>query len=82
MCRALLVFTNDFVFSARPLFFHYRILGPRGKAFVIFEGFLSELDGFFELRVMTADDEVRPLRYNVVRINAMIFHDPFAAIVR
>ncbi len=75
MCRPL-------GFSPQPLFLHQRILGPRRKTLVGFERFLGKLDGFFELRVMAADHQVRPLSYNVVRINAVVFHDPFAAIVR
>ena len=78
-CRGPFSFSS--MILARSLFLHDRILGPRRKAFVIFEGFLGELDGSFELRVMTADDQVWPLRYNVVRIHAVVFHDPFAAIV-
>src|SRR5258708_3097504 len=31
---------------------------------------------------MAADDKVRPLPHNVVWVNAVIFHDPFATIVR
>ena len=31
------------------------ILWPRGKPFVVLQGLLGQLDGFFELRVVTAD---------------------------
>src|SRR5258708_36664816 len=31
---------------------------------------------------MPTDSEIRPLRQNVVRIDAVVFHDPFAAVVR
>ena len=69
------------MFPGCPLFLGDRILGARGKALVALEGFLGELDGFFELRVVASDDEIRPLRHNVVGIHSVIFHDPFAAIV-
>ena len=62
--------------------FGHRILWPWGEAFVVSQGFLGEFDGLFELRVMAADDEIRPLRNNVVGIHAVVFHDPFAAVVR
>ncbi len=33
-----------------------RILWPRGKSFVVLQCLLGQLDGFFELRVVTAND--------------------------
>ncbi len=77
----LLVFSDDFIFSAWALFLGHWILGARGKAFVVFQGFLGELDGFLKLRVVAGDHEIRPLRHNEVWIHTVILHDPFATVV-
>ena len=80
--RGLFTFQRWFCLQLSRLFLGDRILGPRGKSFVILESFLGEFDGFFELRVVACDDEIRTLGDNIIGINAVIFHDPFAAIVR
>lgn len=68
-------------FLASELFLDHWIPGPWGKSFVALKGFHGQLDCLFELRVMASDNEIGPLRYNVVGIHSVIFHDPFAAIV-
>src|SRR5216684_5783530 len=79
----LRVFEHDSVFSMRRLFLlDHGILWPRRKTFVVFQCFLGQLNRFFELRIVAGDNEIRPLRHNEVRIDAVILHDPFAAIVR
>src|SRR6267142_851553 len=64
-----------------PSLFRDRVLGLRRNAFVIFQSFIGQLDGFFKLRIVSADYQVRTLRHFVIRIDAMILHDPFAAVI-
>src|SRR6266404_9521525 len=59
-----------------------RIFRPWRKRFVIFQSFFCELDRLFELWIVTADDEVGALRHDVIGIDAVIFNDPFATVVR
>src|SRR5579859_2355111 len=58
------------------------ILRARGDALVGLQGFIGEVDGLLQLRVVAADDEVGALRHFVVGIDAVVFHDPLAAVVR
>src|ERR1700730_9984105 len=59
----------------------HRVLWLWGDAFVIFQGFVGQVDGFFELGVVAADDQVGALGDFVVGVDAVVFDDPFAAVV-
>lgn len=57
------------------------IFGPRRQAFVALQRLVGEFDGLFQLRVMSADDQVGPLLHFVVGIDAAILYDPLAAVI-
>src|SRR6266850_131006 len=58
------------------------VLRPRRDGLVVLQRFLRQLNRLFELRVMAPDDEIGPLRYDIIGIDAVLFDDPLAAIVR
>src|ERR1700730_2443012 len=58
------------------------ILRPRWYRFVVLERFNGQRYGFFKLRVMSLDDEIRALGHDIVRIHAVLLDDPFSTIVR
>src|ERR1700730_941330 len=60
----------------------YRVLGSRRNAFVIFQGFVGQVDGLFQLGVVAADDQVWALLYFVVAVYTVVLDDPFASVVR
>src|SRR5882724_679579 len=62
------------------LFFGDRILRAR-ELLDVFQRGVGEFDGFFELRIAAIDDQIRPLRHNVIRIDAVLLDNPFAAVV-
>src|SRR5258708_20391313 len=58
------------------------VLRPRRNGLVVLQRFLRQLNRFFELRVMTPDDEIGPLRHDVIGIDAVLLDNPLSAIVR
>src|SRR5260221_12512401 len=61
--------------------FGYWVFGPGGNGFVIFQGFIGQVDGFFELGVVSVDHQIRALLYFVVGVDAMVLDDPLAAVM-
>ena len=70
--------TPQFVF----LLLDRRVSRARGDPLVVFQGVFRQLDALFQLRIVPAHHQVRPLRHNIVGVNAMLFDYPFTAIVR
>src|ERR1700689_4178742 len=68
-------------FCARLLHLYFGILGSWRKPLVIFKGVVGQFDGFFELRIVSADHQIGALGHNVVGIDTVIFHNPLAAVV-
>src|SRR6185369_16566507 len=60
---------------------HFGIFRASRSALVGLQRFLGQLDGFLKLRIVAAYDQVGPLGHDVIGIDAVIFDDPFAAIV-
>src|ERR1700676_4933065 len=67
--------------SATGLGLGHGILWLWRDAFVALQGFVGEVDGFFELGVVAADDEVGALGDLEVGVDTVVFDDPFAAVV-
>ncbi len=66
---------------AEFLFFDRRVLRPGRNPLVVFQSFFRQLDGLFQLRIVPAHHQVRPLRHDIIRVHAVLFNHPFAAVV-
>ena len=68
--------------SPSVLLLNRRVSRPRGNSLVVFQGVFRKLNGFFQLRIVPAHHQVRPLVHDIVGVDAVLFDYPFAAIVR